>query len=467
MSTTRPSFTNVFNHVTIIGGGLMGSGIAQVTAQSGIDVTVIEVNEDAIKKSDTNIKNSIQRVAKKLFQNSSDEAEKYIAESMGRLKISLDLNETVSKTDLVVEAIVENMGAKHQLFSKIDSIAPEHTIFASNTSSLPITDIAAVTKRKDRFGGLHFFNPVPVMKLLEVVRTKDTSDDTYQKMMAWGKAIGKTTITCNDTPGFVVNRLLIPYLAEAARMLERGDATAKDIDVAMKLGAGYPMGPLELLDYVGLDTTKFILDGWHNKYPDNPAFAPINILQRLVSEGKLGKKSGEGFYTYKKSTGVSPFIHSPFFQPLPSSPKSDSQVISTHETSTSSPAQHSPETSVKTVPRSEKMKKVKFDRSQVQQIQHKETASDAHHVAKMDRLEKLKKLDKLKALERWKNSEEFIKYERDKPPTPKKNIRPRRPKPVDYYINRDTFKTVEKSKNLEDFIRFEREKDFRLLNTAE
>lgn len=180
---------------------------------------------------------------------------------MGRLKISLDLEETVANTDLVVEAIVENLSAKHRLFSSIDAIAPEHTIFASNTSSLSISDIASVTKRKDKFGGLHFFNPVPVMKLLEIVRTNDTSEETYQKLLAWGKLIGKTTITCKDTPGFVVNRLLIPYLAEAARMLERGDASAKDIDTAMKLGAGYPMGPLELLDYVGLDTTKYILDG--------------------------------------------------------------------------------------------------------------------------------------------------------------------------------------------------------------
>lgn len=200
-------------------------------------------------------------MAKKLFPNNPEDAEKYISESTGRLNLSLDLREAVGKSDLVIEAIVENMAAKHQLFSNIDKMAPEHTIFASNTSSLSISEIAAVTSRTDRFAGLHFFNPVPVMKLLEIVRTNDTSDETYQKLMAWGKAIGKTPITCKDTPGFVVNRLLIPYLAEAARMLERGDATAKDIDIAMKLGAGYPMGPLELLDYVGLDTTKFILDG--------------------------------------------------------------------------------------------------------------------------------------------------------------------------------------------------------------
>lgn len=233
----------------------------QVTAQSGMDVTIVEVNDGALKKAETGIKTSLERVAKKLYKDKPDEGKKFISDSLARLKLSLDLNGTVSKTDLVVEAIIENLDAKHKLFSVIDPIAPQHTIFASNTSSLPITDIASVTKRKDRFGGLHFFNPVPVMKLLEVIRTAETSDDTYQKMMAWGKAIGKTTITCKDTPGFVVNRLLVPNLAEAVRMLERGDASARDIDTAMKLGAGHPMGPIELLDYVGLDTTKYILDG--------------------------------------------------------------------------------------------------------------------------------------------------------------------------------------------------------------
>jgi 3-hydroxyacyl-CoA dehydrogenase len=179
-------------------------------------------------------------------------------------------------------------------------VAPEHTIFASNTSSLPITEIASVTKRQDRFGGLHFFNPVPMMKLLEVVRTDQTSDATYKTLMEFGAALGKTCITCKDTPGFVVNRLLVPYMAEAVRMLERGDASARDIDIAMKLGAGYPMGPIELSDYVGLDTTYNIVKGWHEKYPDNPLFEPSPLLEKLVKEGKFGMKSGEGFYSYKK-----------------------------------------------------------------------------------------------------------------------------------------------------------------------
>lgn len=206
----------------------------------------------------------------------------------------------MKSADLLVEAVVENLELKRKIFKEFDSWAPEKTIFASNTSSLPIRDIAEATKRLDRFGGLHFFNPVPVMKLLEVVRIPETSEETYQAMMSWGKAMKKTTVSCKDTPGFIVNRLLVPYLAEALRMVERGDASPQDVDTAMKLGAGYPMGPFELADYVGLDTNKFILDGWHQRYPDVQLFQPIESLNKLVKDGKLGRKTGEGIYKYEK-----------------------------------------------------------------------------------------------------------------------------------------------------------------------
>lgn len=289
-----------------------------MTAQAGTKVTIVEVNPEALKKAETSIQTSIQRVAKKIFKDKPADGEKFIKDTLEKINVSVDLKGTVANTDLVIEAIIENMGAKHKLFAEIDAIAPKETIFASNTSSLPIGEIASVTQRKDRFGGLHFFNPVPVMKLLEVIRIPETSEETYQTMMAWGQSVGKTCITCKDTPGFVVNRLLVPNLAEAVRMLERGDATARDIDTAMKLGAGYPMGPFELADYVGLDTTKFILDGkgwlcselclnfflvflgWSKRFPDNPLFKPIPLLTKLVEEGKCGIKSGEGFYNYKK-----------------------------------------------------------------------------------------------------------------------------------------------------------------------
>ncbi|CAH0754308.1 unnamed protein product [Bemisia tabaci] len=292
--------SNVIQNITVVGGGLMGSGIAQVAAQAGNSVTLVDVNDDLLKKTSQRIETSIQRVAKKVYKEKPEDGEKFITESLKKITYSTDIPASVTKADLVVEAIVEKMDIKHKLFSSIDKVAPEHTIFASNTSSLSITEIASVTNRKDRFGGLHFFNPVPVMKLLEVIRTNETSDETYQKMMAWGKAIGKVTITCKDTPGFVVNRLLVPILLEAIRMYERGDASARDIDIALKLGAGHPMGPLELADYVGLDTNKNIVDGWHAKFPDNPLFNPIDSLNKLVAEGKLGVKTGEGFYKYEK-----------------------------------------------------------------------------------------------------------------------------------------------------------------------
>lgn len=291
---------SAIKNVTVIGGGLMGSGIAQVSAQAGQNVILVDVNSDVLAKSQKSISNNLGRVAKKIYKDNPQEAEKFVTESMARIETATDPMSASKSADLVVEAIVENLDVKHQLFKKLDEAAPSHTILASNTSSLSINEISSVVKRKDKFGGLHFFNPVPVMRLLEVVKGSETSDATYEAMMAWGKSVGKTCITCKDTPGFVVNRLLVPYIAEAIRLFERGDASARDIDIAMKLGAGYPMGPLELADYVGLDTNKFILDGWHKKYPQEALFNPIPLLNRLVSEGKLGVKTGEGFYKYDK-----------------------------------------------------------------------------------------------------------------------------------------------------------------------
>lgn len=287
-------------NVTVIGSGLMGAGIAQVAAQTGHTVCMVDIDGVAVQKAEKRIGDSIHRVAKKKFGDKTDEGTKFVTEALARLSTSTDAVAAVATADLVVEAIVENLDVKRKLFSQLDGAAPQHTIFASNTSSLPIGKIAEATNRKDRFGGLHFFNPVPVMKLLEVVRIPETSQATYEAMTAWGKAMGKVTVECKDTPGFIVNRLLVPYMFEAVRLVERGDASPRDIDTAMKLGAGYPMGPFELMDYVGLDTGKFIVDGWAKDYPDNPLFKPSELINKLVSEGKLGVKSGEGFYQYKK-----------------------------------------------------------------------------------------------------------------------------------------------------------------------
>merc|ERR1711936_1522987 len=265
----------IIQDIVIIGGGQMGAGIAQVAAQTGHKVTVVDLNQEMLDRSKTRISDSIKRVAKKKFKDEES--------GLANVSCATQANEALASADLLVEAVVENMELKQKLFSEWDKIAPAKTIFASNTSSLPISEIAAKTSRADRFGGLHFFNPVPVMKLLEVVRIPETSDATYNAMVAWGQALGKATVECKDTPGFIVNRLLVPYLMEAIRMVERGDASAKDVDTAMKLGAGYPMGPFELADYIGLDTNKFIMDGWSERYPEEPLFRASEMLNKLVT----------------------------------------------------------------------------------------------------------------------------------------------------------------------------------------
>merc|ERR1712111_6980 len=277
-----------------------GAGIAQVAAQTGHKVTLVDVNQQVLDKSNARISESIKRVAKKKFKDDEAGAKNFIDSSLGLMNVATSANDALTSADLVVEAVVENMGLKQKLFADFDKIAPAKTIFASNTSSLPISEIASTSSRPDRFGGLHFFNPVPVMKLLEVVRIPETSDATFDAMMAWGKAMGKTCVSCKDTPGFIVNRLLVPNLMEAVRLIKRGDATPQDVDIAMKLGAGHPMGPFELADYVGLDTTKFIIDGWSERFPEETLFQPSPLLNKLVAEGKLGRKSGEGFYKYNK-----------------------------------------------------------------------------------------------------------------------------------------------------------------------
>jgi len=297
---TMSSGSGAINHVTVVGAGLMGSGIAQVAAQTGHNVTLVELDSSLIDKAKKSIEKNLERVARKQFKDDKAKISAFVSESLARINGSTDVKETVKNTDLVIEAIVENLEVKQKFFSSIDGVAKASTIFASNTSSIPITEIAKSTNRRDRFLGLHFFNPVPVMKLLEVIRTADTSDETFKIAMEFGKNLGKTCVTCKDTPGFIVNRLLVPYMSEAIRMLERGDASAEDIDIAMKLGAGYPMGPFELSDYVGLDTSKSVRETYARYYPDNPLFKPIPLADKLVAEGKLGMKTGEGFYKYKK-----------------------------------------------------------------------------------------------------------------------------------------------------------------------
>ncbi len=269
----------------------------QVAAASGHHVVLWDMTDELLTRAKSNIGKSLARVAAKKFEGDAAAGQKFQEETMARITTTTKQEEAGAKADLVVEAIVENLGIKQQLFAKLDRACPSSALFSSNTSSLPIAAICNGV-RPAQFGGLHFFNPVPVMKLVEVVRTPQTTDATHAALTAFGKAVGKTPVSCKDTPGFIVNRLLVPYMADAVRMHERGDASTRDIDTAMKLGCGYPMGPFELADYVGLDTIKFILDGWAKQYPNEPQFKTIETVNKLVKEGKLGVKSGAGFYDY-------------------------------------------------------------------------------------------------------------------------------------------------------------------------
>ena len=279
--------------MTVYGSGLMGSGIAQVSAQAGIEVNLVDMNQELLDKAKVNIEKSVARVAKKKFQD-SEEAKVFQTELFSRINYSTDFD-NVEKADLVIEAIIENLKIKQDLFNRIDKIAPKTCIFTSNTSSLSIKEIASdvSTSRLQNFGGLHFFNPVPMMKLLEVVRIDTTSDITMEKMIDYGKKIGKTTVKCKDTPGFIVNRLLVPYIHEALMMYERGDASFEDIDTAMRLGAGYPMGPFTLMDYTGVDLHQYVTDTWRAG-----PMQKSKVIEKMIAEGRIGRKSGEGWYKY-------------------------------------------------------------------------------------------------------------------------------------------------------------------------
>jgi 3-hydroxyacyl-CoA dehydrogenase len=281
--------------VGVIGAGLMGHGIAQVAAQGGCDVVVVEEKQEFLDKGLKRIDGSLSKLAEK----AKEKGQTFDAAAVrGRITGTLD-KKSLADADLVVEAIVEDLDVKKKLFQELGAICKKDAILASNTSSFPIAEMAAASGRPDRFVGLHFFNPVQLMKLVEVIRTDKTNEDVLAQARAFGEACGKTPITCKDTPGFVVNRLLVPYMAEAMKLAERGDASIPDIDVAMKLGCGFPMGPFELTDYVGLDTTLSILQGWVKRYPNEAAFRIPALLEQKVKEGKLGRKTGQGFYTWQ------------------------------------------------------------------------------------------------------------------------------------------------------------------------
>ncbi len=277
--------------VGVLGCGLMGGGIAQVAAASGFKTIVREVNQGVLDKGMARINRFLDDGVTK-GKVTAEQRETTLANLTGTTQFA-----AMKDCDLIIEAIVENVDEKVAAYTFLEAGVGPNTIFASNTSSLCITELAAKTKRPDRFGGLHFFNPVPLMKLVEVVRALTTSDETYQALFAFAQALGKEPITAPDKPGFIVNRLLVPYLLDAIRCYERGLGTIEDIDKGMKLGCGYPMGPLTLLDFVGLDTTYYIANIMFDEYKD-AMFAAPPLLKRMVLAGKLGRKSGEGFYKY-------------------------------------------------------------------------------------------------------------------------------------------------------------------------
>jgi len=277
--------------VGVLGCGLMGSGIAQVSAAAGYKTIVREVEESLVKKGIGKIEKFLAGGVEK-GKVTPEEKDKTLANLSGTAKL-----EDLKGCDIVIEAIIENVGEKEKAYAVLDGVVGPQTIFCSNTSSLCITELAAKTKRPDRFAGLHFFNPVPLMKLVEVIRGLTTSDETYQTVFSFAQSLGKEPITAPDKPGFIVNRLLVPYLLDAIRSYEHGLGTIEDIDKGMKLGCGYPMGPFTLLDFVGLDTTYYIANIMFEEYRE-PAYAPPPLLKRMVLAGRLGKKSGQGFYKY-------------------------------------------------------------------------------------------------------------------------------------------------------------------------
>lgn len=278
--------------VGVVGCGLMGSGIAQVCAQKGFPVVVREPSPELLQKGLQRIQDFLTEGVKK---GKVTEQEKDA--TLGNIKGTTDYKD-LADCDIVIEAVVENMALKKEVFAAVDKVAKPETIIASNTSSLSITEMAAATRRMDRCIGMHFMNPVPLMKLVEIVRPEVTSQATYDAVKSFGEALGKVVVTAKDTPGFIVNYLLVPFMCDAVRMVENGVCTKEDLDTAIKLGLNHPMGPIELLDYVGLDTTLFIAEALFAEFKD-PKYAAPPLLKRMVLSGRLGRKTGRGFYEWE------------------------------------------------------------------------------------------------------------------------------------------------------------------------
>lgn len=281
-----------FKKIGVVGCGLMGRGIAEVSAKSGYSVVVSEVNKDLLARGMDAIGKSLSKAVEK---GKISDADKTAA--LGRIQGTVDMKD-LRECELIVEAAVENLELKKKIFAELDGICPPGTILSTNTSCLSVIDVAAATKRTDKVLGCHFFNPVPVMKLLELVKTIATSKETLDAAIEWGKSLGKTTIVAPDRPGFIVNRAYLPYMVEAFEMFESGVASKEDIDTGIQLGLNYPMGPLTLADLAGLDTILFVLDAIYAETKSPKFVAPV-LLRKMVTAGLLGRKTGKGFYDYK------------------------------------------------------------------------------------------------------------------------------------------------------------------------
>jgi 3-hydroxybutyryl-CoA dehydrogenase len=284
--------------VGVLGCGLMGSGIAQVSATAGFDVTVLEVEQKFLDKGFAGIEKSLAKFAEKGTLRETPQVVR------ARLKGTTNMQD-LAGCDIVVEAVIENIAEKKKMYAALDGIAKKDAIFATNTSSISVTELMSATKRPERFIGLHFFNPVPLMKLVEVVKTIATAPDVYDAAYEFGKNLGKVPVRTSDKTGFIVNRLLVPYLLDAVRAYEEGVGSIEDIDNAMKLGCGYPMGPFTLLDFVGLETTYYITHVMYDEFKER-RFASPPLLKRMVMAGWYGRKSGKGFYDYSDPANPKP-----------------------------------------------------------------------------------------------------------------------------------------------------------------
>jgi 3-hydroxybutyryl-CoA dehydrogenase len=283
-------------NITVIGAGTMGNGIAHVFAMNGFKVNLVDISQDALDKAVATIGKNLDRMVRKEKISESDKQA-----TLDHITTLTDMSAGVKEADLVVEAATENIDLKLKIFASLDSAAPASAILATNTSSISITQIAAVTQRPEQVIGMHFMNPVPVMKLVEVIRGYATSDDTTAKVMELSKNMGKVPVEVNDYPGFVANRILMPMINEAIISLHEGVAGVEEIDTVMKLGMAHPMGPLQLADFIGLDVCLSILRVLHDGF-GNPKYAPCPLLVNMVTAGKKGVKSGEGFYSYSHGT---------------------------------------------------------------------------------------------------------------------------------------------------------------------